>query len=274
MAQSGETAEPMALSTVQGQFASRSEAYLQSAVHAQGASLARIIELAQAEPDGVALDVATGAGHTAYHLAGAIGRVIAADATHEMVRLVRRQAAERGLAGLTALQAAAEALPLAAGSVDLVTCRIAAHHFTSITDFLSECRRLLGPGARLIVVDNVVPGSRGAGQKARLQNVAGRYVNAFERLRDPSHGRCLPLHEWREQLAAAGFTLAHQESAPKRLDFEEWAARMGVSPLVLARLRAMLLQAPAEVRDFLKPEFSAGHLTFALEEAILVALAP
>jgi len=61
------------------------------------------------------------------------------------------------------------------GAFDLVTCRIAAHHFADIGRFLRESARALRPGGLLAVVDNVVPCSRLRGKRADRQRQAGAY---------------------------------------------------------------------------------------------------
>ena len=52
-------------SLVQQQFGAHAAAYATSSVHAKGASLGRLVELVRPQPSWQALDVATGAGHTA-----------------------------------------------------------------------------------------------------------------------------------------------------------------------------------------------------------------
>ena len=83
------------------------------------------------------LDVATGGGHVAYTFAPHVGRVWATDITQEMLDLVKGEAEKRGLANVRTTYAKAEALPFEDGTFDLVTCRIAPHHFDSIPEFLS-----------------------------------------------------------------------------------------------------------------------------------------
>ena len=100
------------------------------------------------------------------------------------------------------------------------------------------------------------------------QREAGEYVNAFEKLRDPSHVRCLSEEEWLDALAAAGLAVAARETLDKRLTFETWAARH--TPLMQTRLRAMLLQAPEAARAFLDPR-PEGVTTFRLREGLFIA---
>jgi len=193
---------------VQEQFGATAAHYLTSKPHAKGKSLERLVELVQPQPAWRALDVATGAGHTAYAFAPHVARVWATDITEEMLALVRDEIAKRKLANVRVAYAKAEALPFEDQSFDLVTCRIAPHHFDSIAGFLDEARRVLKSGATLAIADNIVP-----------PGSVGDYVNAFERLRDPSHLRAWTMEEWRAALAGHGFAVRHEESAAKSIIF-------------------------------------------------------
>ena len=55
--------EVAAKTLVQQQFGANAAAYATSAVHAKGASLARLVELVKPGADWSVLDIATGAGH-------------------------------------------------------------------------------------------------------------------------------------------------------------------------------------------------------------------
>ena len=189
-----------------------------------------------------------------------------------MLPLAARLAEERGISNLTLVAGDVDDLPFARGRFDVVTCRIAPHHFDDIDRFLAETVRVLRPGGLLALVDNVVPGSRLRGKRADQVRLAGRYVNAFEKLRDPSHGRCLSLDEWQDALSAAGLTIAHQETLDKRIQFESWAARH--SPLMRLRLKAALLQAPAAAVEFLDPQVTGDLTSFRLREGLFIARRP
>lgn len=244
---------------VRQQFGAHAEAYAASAVHAKGASLARLVELVQPQDTWRVLDVATGAGHTAFAFAPHALEVVASDLTPEMLTVGARLAAEKGLTNVRFELAAAESLPFQDATFDLVTCRIAPHHFDGIPAFIAEARRVLKPGGRLAVVDNIVP-----------VGAAGDYVNDFERLRDPSHMRCLALEEWLDHFAAAAFDDVQSEVARKSIEFGDWWERMGVTPEMADTLRELLLNAPEEVHVFLAPHFEGESLWFELTEGIIV----
>lgn len=264
----------MVKSTVQSQFGPSAAAYASSSVHARGPSLARLVELIKPESEWLVLDVATGAGHTALALASRVRRVIASDVTLEMLQQTASLAELQGHENVRLLAADAQHLPIASGTVDLITCRLAAHHFPDIPAFVAEGARLLRPGGLLAVVDNVVPGSFRRGKQARRLQEAGRYINAFDRLRDPSHARCLSLDEWQRAYYEAGLRLRDQETLDMILEFNPWVARMRVAPDDVTRLKVMLLQAPDAAAEFLRPRFDGEQISFRFEEAILVGEKP
>src|SRR5215475_7800191 len=95
---------------VQAQFGAAAEAYGTSLVHVDPTALQRVVELARPKAEDAALDIATGAGHTALALAPHVARVIAYDLTQEMLRETRRNATERGLTNVYTQRGPAEKL--------------------------------------------------------------------------------------------------------------------------------------------------------------------
>jgi ubiquinone/menaquinone biosynthesis C-methylase UbiE len=243
---------------VQEQFGKTAAHYLTSKPHALGKSLERLVELTSPQKSWRALDIATGGGHVAYVFAPHVERMWATDITQEMLDQVKAEAAKRGLANIRATYAKAEALPFEDRSFDLVTCRIAPHHFDSIPEFLAEVHRVLKPGTLFALVDNVVP----AGS-------VGDFVNAFERLRDPSHLRAWTIEEWRDALNAAGLPPTHEEQIYKTMEFKSWAQRYDETMKRL--LRSMLTQVTPDVKATLEPKGSGDEFTFRLREGLFVA---
>lgn len=248
----------MSKTAVQEQFGKTAAHYLTSKPHAAGKSLERLVALTSPQKNWHALDVATGGGHVAYTFAPHVARMWATDITQEMLDMVKGEATKRGLANIRTAYAKAEALPFEDESFDLVTCRIAPHHFDSIPEFLTEVHRVLKPGALFALVDNVVP-----------PGSVGDYVNAFERLRDPSHLRAWTIDEWRNALGGAGFRTTHEEQIYKTMEFNSWAARYDAT--MQALLRAMLTQVTPEVKTTLDPKGSGADLTFRLCEGLFIS---
>lgn len=248
----------MSKTLVQEQFGKNAAGYLTSTPHALGKSLERLVALTAPQKSWRALDIATGGGHVAYAFAPHVERVWASDITQEMLDLVKAEAQKRGLANLRTTYAKAEALPFEDASFDLVTCRIAPHHFDSIPQFLDEVRRVLKPSGVFAVVDNVVP-----------DGTVGDYVNAFERFRDPSHLRAWTMAEWRAALKAHGLAITHEEQLAKTMEFKSWAARHDAT--MQALLRSMLAQVAPEVKAVLEPKGDGAELTFRLSEGLFIA---
>jgi ubiquinone/menaquinone biosynthesis C-methylase UbiE len=242
---------------VQEQFGKTAASYLTSTPHALGKSLERLVALTSPQNSWHALDVATGGGHVAYTFAPHVARVWATDITQEMLDLVKAEAQKRDLRNIRTAYAKAEALPFEDKSFDLVTCRIAPHHFDSILEFLSEVRRVLKSNGVFAVVDNVVP-----------EGSVGDYINAFERFRDPSHLRAWTMEEWRAALQKHGFAIAHEEQLYKKMEFKSWASRHDAT--MQALLRAMLAQVTPEVKATLEPQGTEADLTFRLCEGLFI----
>ncbi|MFZ1629538.1 MAG: class I SAM-dependent methyltransferase, partial [Anaerolineae bacterium] len=103
---------------VRQQFGASAAGYATSKVHAQGASLGRLIELVQPQPHWEVLDVATGAGHTALALAPHVQHVVGSDLTPQMISQARALADERGIGNATFELGDVEKLPFRPGSFD------------------------------------------------------------------------------------------------------------------------------------------------------------
>lgn len=253
-------------------FGANAAHYVDSKPHALGPSLARLVEVTQPLPEWAVLDVASGTGHTALAFAPSVASVVASDLTRAMLVEAERLAAARGVDNLSFSVADVEDLPFPAAAFDLVTCRIAPHHFPDIGRFLAEAVRVVRPGGLVAVVDNIVPGSRLRGKKARLTREAGEYVNGFEAYRDPSHVRCLSVDEWVAAFQSAGLSLMAQEQIEKRIEFEKWAGRH--DELTRTRLKVMLLQAPQLAAEFLQPQTKGDLTSFRLVEGLFVGRRP
>jgi ubiquinone/menaquinone biosynthesis C-methylase UbiE len=262
-------------SLVQQQFGAHAAAYATSTVHAKGASLGRLVELVHPEPHWQALDIATGAGHTAAAFAPHVARAIASDLTEEMLQEAAKLAKAKGLVNMETARADAEALPFGDASFDLVTCRIAPHHFPDVPAFVGQVWRVLKGGGTFALVDNIAPDalSTPGFSAAELRDAALTY-NAFEKIRDPSHGRCLGMAEWSEVLTDTGFEIVHTERLPKDMEFQSWGERLGADAATIARLRSMLTDGAPALQAFLKPRLADGKLWFTLDEAILIARKP
>jgi SAM-dependent methyltransferase len=138
-------------------------------------------------------------------------------------------------------RAVAEALPFAAGSFDLVICRVAAHHFAAIQAFVHEVARVLHPGGWLLISDHI----------GLDDPELDAFMDRFERWRDPSHVRAYSYAEWRDLFTTAGLVYAHGEDFPwDPYAFESWTARIRMPAEERAALERWLLDAPARYQEF------------------------
>lgn len=261
----------MSEALVQKQFGPSAKDYAECEVHRSGASLNRLVELAGPHSNWRVLDVATGAGHTAAVFAPHVAEVIASDITPEMLSQTEALAREKGLANIRTAHAEAGALAFEDESFDLVTCRLAAHHFPDIAQFVGEARRVLKPGGRLAIVDNITPSRQDLGDltDGEIGEASAAY-NAFETSRDPSHARALAMEEWLAILRDVGFTVLNHETMGKEMGFGPWVERMRCDEATTRQLE-QILRTPSSLSRFLKPRDIDGALHFTLQEFIVVA---
>ncbi len=249
---SGQTQDVLAVR----QFGARADAYLTSAVHAEGADLAELAALVRQRPNCRVLDMGTGGGHVAYAAAVAGGDVVASDLSAEMLAVVAREAKARGLV-ISTQQAPAEALPFADASFDVVLSRYSAHHWRDFAAGLREAARVLRGDGVAAFADVVSPGA--AALDTHLQSI--------EVLRDTSHVRNRSVAEWQAAAADAGLAAVSMRTARLRMAFANWVERSGTPPVRVAAIRALQEAASEAVaRHFaIEPDGS-----FLLDTAVMV----
>ncbi len=234
-------------------YAKYGESYITSLNHARGAELDRLIELAKPEPTWIMLDVATGGGHTALKFSPYVKEVIATDLTPKMVERAAAFITGLGVTNVRFEPADAENLPFDDEQFDLVTCRIAAHHFPDPQRFIREGVRVLQRGGLLLVQDQVLP----------EDTLASRYVDQIERLRDPSHHRAHSRTEWMNMFLNAGLRVEAVEEIVKKHILNLWAKRQGCSLETIERLEHLIKDAPPIAADWLDAKMNASEeLTF------------
>jgi len=223
---------------VQEQFGAIAAAYVTSAGHAGGDDLEQIVAWARALAPTRVLDVATGGGHTALALARIARHVTAYDVTEPMLRAARGLLRERGAAAATFVAGDVEALPFRDGTFDVVTCRIAAHHFADVATAVREVRRVLRPGGSFLLQDIL----------GHDDGEAAAFVTEVERRRDSSHVRSYRAVEWKAFLRAAGLTTMDSTVVTKGRPWEEWTTRTRMTPDGRRDLDAFVRAAPERLR--------------------------
>jgi ubiquinone/menaquinone biosynthesis C-methylase UbiE len=152
--------------------------------------------------------VATGGGHTARRLREAGFDVVTLDPAPGMRADVL---------------APAEHIPFADASFDVVTCRIAPHHFTDIGAAVGEMARV---ARGLVLVEDTLYESE--------------TVEEAERLRDPTHIRSYSEDEWRRLLEGAGLTVEEVRILEKSRPADAWLERAGCVGDEAARVKELL----------------------------------
>jgi len=189
-------------------WSTRAQAFRESPTHREGPDLDLLVEWCEPAEGVKVLDVATGGGHVARRLREEGCTVITVDPAPGMQADV---------------VARAEELPFADGSFDVVTCRIAAHHFEDVRSAVGEMARI---AQHLVVIEDNV--------------FIDETVEEAERLRDPTHVRCYSEAEWKELLTDAGLEVEQIEHFERNPVVDDWLARVETPPEEAARVRQLL----------------------------------
>lgn len=201
---------------VERQFGDQANAYLTSAVHAQGKDLQRLATLLQPHSDAHLLDLGCGAGHASFAAAAVVKSVVSHDLSAQMLTVVSQAAADKKLTNIEVKQGLAESLPFDDRSFDVVISRYSAHHWHDVGQALREVKRVLRPGGKVIFMDVVSPG----------HPVLDIYLQTVEVLRDTSHVRNYSPGEWLALFTEAGLAINEVTSDRLYLEFSSWIARM------------------------------------------------
>ncbi len=234
---------------VQAQFGAVAERYVTSAIHAHGSDLARMLELAQPRGDERLLDIATGGGHTALAFAPYVREVVATDLTPRMLEVAEAFIHQQGAANVRFQIADAEALPFPDADFEIVTTRIAPHHFPNPQQYVREVARVLKPpssssghrGGLFVLDDNMAPDDQ----------ELDAFFNRFEQWRDPGHVRNNTIAEWSAWMQDAGLQIEHVEPLQiKRYEFANWTEQMRMPAAERDALEASLIAAPPRCAEF------------------------
>ena len=228
-------------------------------------SLRWLIEHARPQPSDEVLDVATGTGFTAFAFAPLAQRVTGVDVSEGMLAEARKKAA--GIRNIAFEKAAAESLPFRGETFDIVTCRVAPHHFESAPKFLAEALRVLRPGGRLAIADTTVPDAAPE---------LDAWQNRVELLRDPSHVRNYSPAEWRAFAEVAGFQVEEVALLPEsqQMTLEDWLHKSGCVGATADQVRQMFREAPPEVQAAFTIKNAGSAVSFQWLRVVVAARKP
>ena len=136
-------------------------------------------------------------------------------------------------------------MPFGTTEFDLVTCRVAAHHFSNHAALFAEVERVLAPGGCFAFQDHSLP----------EHTATGVFVDSFQRLRDPSHVRARSAADWIAAVQAAGLVVERHEIVDKHHDFAEWCAGRDCDVETMAALTAHARRLPRMAAEWLSPKW-------------------
>ena len=229
----------------QRMFGPAAGVYAESKVHIRDGSLDTVQRLTGPDfiegttPYRWAVDIGAGAGFTAFAMAEVSQHVMASDITRPMLQQAQRISGERGLPNVGVVQNAAESLPFADGSLDLITSRKAAHHFRDFEAALDEARRALRSGGSLVMADTVAP----------EDDAIARWQNEIELRRDFSHVEDRKISVIRRMLADRGFEVVGSEDERVYLWFNDWVIRTRVPEDEIVALRREFQEGSLEMKE-------------------------
>ncbi len=168
------------------------------------AALKLIVDTSGAKATDTVLDVACGGGVVACAFAPCVKHVTGIDLTPAMLARGAEYAKELGLTNLTWRQGDVTSLPFEDAAFSIVLSRFSFHHFPDPLAVLQEMVRVCAVGGRVVVCDMHAP----------VDPAKAATWNRLEKLRDPSHVRCLSLPELKTLFGKVGL------SAPKEAQYE------------------------------------------------------
>ncbi len=259
-------ASPTHKDLIREEFTRQATEYAAAPVIRDEAHIERLVRAVDPAPDARVLEVATGPGYIAMAFAKVAREVVGVDLTEAPLKIAEQKRAERGLNNVSFRTADAENLPFGDGEFDVVVCRFAVHHFENPRRVLGEMARVCRVGGTIGIEDMV----------ASEHPKRADYHNRFERLRDTSHTRALPMSELLATVADCGFEIERFESTGLKNPVERWLATSHTPADRAAEARAMIERDIAEDLSGTNPRRIDGELFFTHRAAIVVGrkLAP
>ena len=227
-------------------------------------ALRMIVEAARPAPDDRLLDVACGPGLVVCAFAPLIREATGIDMTPAMLERARKLAADKGLTNVAWQHGDVYSLPYGDARFTIVTTRFSFHHFLDPAAVLREILRVCAPGGRIVVVDDY--SSEDPAKAAAF--------NRLEKLRDPSHCRCLTLSELKGLFGRAGLPEPAATFYELRGDVPSLLARSFPNPGDDVEIIEMFKASAADDRLGVPVRVDADDIYYAYPVAILAATRP
>src|SRR5579875_755678 len=247
--------------TVQQEFTQQAQSYAANPLIKNPDYLAAFVQAVRPRLGARVLDVATGPGYVAAAFAEAGCEVVGLDLTPAPLALAEQMRVERGLSNLRFQLGDAEQLPWDGQTFDIVVSRFAIHHCENPQRVLAEMARVCRHQGVVAIQDLIV---------SEFPERAA-YQNRFERLRDTSHFRALPLSELLTLFTACGLEVEQVSTGRLTTALETWLANAHTSPERAAQVRALVEQDEQQNLSGTYPFHQQGAVYFYQRLATCVA---
>ncbi len=237
---------------VRKQFAIQARAFPETVKLRRSENVVPMIELARPAPTDRLLDVASGSGFVVQAFAPRVRSAVGVDLAEEMVELARRVTAEKGIENAEFQSGDAEDLEFEPGTFEIVACRFTFHHFARPERALSEMRRVLAPGGRIVLYDFLAA----AGKRT------GEVHNRIERARDASHVRIYASREFEALFRKCRLSTKERVVTLWKRDFDHWMRIVDAGEARRARVRRLLEGSIPGNKAGLGARVRDGRLTF------------
>lgn len=224
--------------------------------------LGRMVRMGHPGPEDTVLDVACGPGLVTCAFARVVRAATGIDMTPAMLELAREEQKNQHLTNLQWDEGDVTALPYPDGEFSIVCTRFSLHHIEEPATVLREMFRVCRPGGRIVVADSAPETGK------------AEAFNAFERLRDPSHTRALPVEELAALFQSAGFGAPEVQSCRSEGALDDLLRRSFPREGDEPRLRKMIEESLSVDHLDLVPRRQNGQIHYAFPIAILAATRP
>lgn len=166
-----------------------------------------VVEFSRVAPNETVAEVGVGTGNFLSLFAGHAARLVGVDLTPAMLAEAQRVQPDMEL-----VAGDGRALPLASGSIDLVTSAQAFHHIRDPLPVVREMRRVASRDGRVLIVDQVA-----------TENLEeARAMTELDLLRDPSHAICRPVSAFRILALAGGLEILDEKVVASEERLSRW----------------------------------------------------
>ncbi|MBT4511853.1 MAG: methyltransferase domain-containing protein [Chloroflexi bacterium] len=242
---------------VQENFGRQALSYNANCLLADEENLNAIIRMAGIMGSERVLDLATGTGFLAAALSKVAKDVVATDITLEMLQQTRPKTGDNTSFAL----ADVEILPFEDDSFDVVTCRVALHHFTKPDEAFREIRRVCRPEGRIVIMD-IVSSEDGA---------RSEYHNKMERLRDSSHVKQYSRSELEGMLKTCDLEMDEVNTWKYTWQMEEWLYIANPDEVAANKVRQLMMESIEDDKSGLRVQLRDEEVYFTYTAAIITA---